>query len=170
MAQWDRFYLDRILDLGDDLYVKSITRSGTTECDPSVPPQKVHNSIYLGRRKVSIAIDDNLKVTAKIVIVAEQKVKEAFQDALTKFFQMTPTGIFTILGKSFAFWIQDNAYYLFDPADHNELGELWKGLPGTSIQVISLGKGQTVIVDKGRYGGFKKPWMIQGVQLTPLIS
>lgn len=115
--------------MGDELYLKTIQQPGDT-CLVEVPPKKVMNSIFIERDKIIFFINDESKIVGRIPSIAEQKVKDSFNETFVTFFKACSSGIFTLGGKCMAVWINGNAYYTFDPTEHNENGEPWKGIPG----------------------------------------
>lgn len=129
MFEWTSYTLDKILDTGDQLYLKSIQQSDNN-CLLEVPPKEVFNSIYLGRKKINFLIDDQGKIVTRVPSIAEEKVRDTFVEALDTFFKRYSSGIFSLGDKNFAVWIQNDAFYLFDPTEHHENGEPWKGAPG----------------------------------------
>lgn len=135
LSQWNRNYLDRILNLGDKLYLKSIQQPGDT-CLVDVPPKKVYNSFYMGKDKINFVINDESKIVGNVFFIAEQKIKDAFKEPLEKFFKNCSSGIFLLGDKCLAIWIQDNAYYVFDPTEHQENGDPWKGIPGIFLIIF----------------------------------
>ncbi|XP_056633874.1 uncharacterized protein LOC130443328 [Diorhabda sublineata] len=128
MDTWDRNTIDRILDLGNNLYITSIQQD-PDRCLVYVSTNKVFKSIYLDRDKISFEIDCKNVIETKFSSVAEDFVKETFMHSLETFFTHYPSGIVTMLGKYLAIWIQDEAYYLFDPTEHTE-----DGFPAFGVQ------------------------------------
>nr|CAI5839704.1 unnamed protein product [Callosobruchus analis] len=135
MNLWTRYYLDQILDLGDNLYVKTITQP-SENCLVEVPPEKVFNSFFLRNQKITIVIDEQSRIIDKVSAIAEDKVKEVFDGALNRFFKQFPSGIFSMLGKYVAIWAQDDAWYLFDPTEHDDVGDPWRGIPGWGVSAL----------------------------------
>nr|CAH7728598.1 unnamed protein product [Callosobruchus chinensis] len=135
MKIWTRYYLDQILDLGDNLYVRTITQPSES-CLVEVPPEKVFNSFFLRNQKITIVIDEQSRIIDKVSAIAENKVKEVFDGALNRFFRQFPSGIFSMLGKYVAIWVQDDAWYLFDPTEHDDVGDPWKGIPGWGVSAL----------------------------------
>lgn len=137
MSQWNSFTVDKILDMGDKLYSKTIQNPGD-QCLVEVPPNKVFNSLFMNRQKISFLIDDEGKNMGKVLSLAEHKVKEVFRNALENFFKSFSSGIFFLAGKSMAIWIQKQTFYLFDPTEHDEMGNIWKGVAGESICFVKI--------------------------------
>ncbi|XP_023310426.1 uncharacterized protein LOC111691585 [Anoplophora glabripennis] len=135
MHTWTCYCLDKILDLGDELYTKS-TQQEAGRCLTLVPPEQVFNSFYLDRTKVLLNINVGPKVVETLPTVTEQKVKELFKKSLTEFFKQYPSGIFALREKYLAIWLQDDAFYVFDPTDHDEYGRAWTGVPGDGVAVL----------------------------------
>ncbi|CAH2003564.1 unnamed protein product [Acanthoscelides obtectus] len=135
MNMWTSYHLDQILDIGDSLYVKTITQP-SENCLVEVTPEKVFNSIFLRNQKITIVIDEQSRIIDKVTAIAEDKVKEVFDSALDRFFKMYPSGIFCMLGKYVAIWAQNDAWYLFDPCEHDYLGDPWKGIPGYGVSTL----------------------------------
>ncbi|CAG9829599.1 unnamed protein product [Diabrotica balteata] len=121
MDTWNSSTIDRILDIGDNLYVKSIQQD-PDRCLIYVTTNKIHPSIFLDRDKITFDIDCKNRIEEKFHSAAEDKIKETLNEAVQKFFKQYPSGIITLLGKYLAVWIQDHAYYLFDPTEHTEDG------------------------------------------------
>lgn len=48
---------------------------------------------------------------------------------LEQFFKNHKSGLLETQRKYFAFWKEDNAYYLFDPSERTEMGKRWDGVP-----------------------------------------
>ncbi|CAH1118614.1 unnamed protein product [Phaedon cochleariae] len=146
MATWDRNYLDRILDMGDALYSKTVQQP-SEKCLVSVPPERVFNSFFLGKRKISFDIDNKDKIVEKLHTISELKTKKMFEEAGTKFFKQFPSGIFTLSEKCLAIWIQDDFYYLFDPMEHEDNGQPWTGVPGYGFSLLCRCKTLRDLVD-----------------------
>lgn len=143
ISTWNRFTLDRILDMGDDLYVKTIQMS-VEDCLVDVPPNKVFNSVFMQRQKVIFLIDNNSKTVAQLVSTSEEKVKEMFKQNLEDFFQKYHSGIFFMASKPLAIWIQNCSFYVFDPTEHQFNGNPWKGIAG--IYVLFFGRGYCYVL------------------------
>lgn len=129
MKTWTRYHLDKILDLGDDLYVKSIQQE-SGRCLTLVPPEQVFNAFFLDRKKILLSINEGAKVVESLPTVTEQKVKQLMKKSVEEFFKMYPSGIFALREKYLAIWRNEDAYYVFDPTDHGECGTEWTGVPG----------------------------------------
>ncbi|XP_074039685.1 uncharacterized protein [Leptinotarsa decemlineata] len=135
MATWTRFHLDRILDLGDALYLKTI-QEPSGRCLVDVPPEKVYTSFFLGKDKISINIDSQRKITESVSFISEEKAKDSMLQSLKKFFKLFPSGIFALLDRYLGIWIQEEAYYMFDPTEHDENGDKWTGVPGYGFSLL----------------------------------
>ncbi|KAJ8954145.1 hypothetical protein NQ318_005739 [Aromia moschata] len=123
MADWTRSYIDEILDRGDELYEKSLQQPAGL-CRVHIPPELVCNNFYFNRSKITLSIDEKPGVGETLGAVSEQKAKEIFTNAVESFFKLYPSGIFCMECKCIAVWIQDSAFYLFDPTQHDEEGRL----------------------------------------------
>ncbi|KAG5863093.1 hypothetical protein JTB14_031714 [Gonioctena quinquepunctata] len=146
MGTWTREYIDGILDLGDALYLKSIQDPGGS-CLIEIPPEKIHHSFFFKKDKISFEIDSKRKLVEFINFAAENTAKEALQEVLEKFFKQCASGIVTSNNKHMSVWIQDDAYYLFDPTEHQNDGGKWKGIPGSGFSVLYRSKTIRDLID-----------------------
>ncbi|XP_028139261.2 uncharacterized protein LOC114333567 isoform X2 [Diabrotica virgifera virgifera] len=121
MDTWNSSTIDRMLDIGDNLYTKSVQQD-PDRCLIYVTTNKILPSIFLDHDKITFDIDCKNRIEEKFHSAVDDKIKETFNEAVQKFFKQYPSGIITMLGKYLAIWIQDNAYYLYDPTEHTEDG------------------------------------------------
>ncbi|XP_019769617.1 uncharacterized protein LOC109544047 isoform X1 [Dendroctonus ponderosae] len=145
MALWSERLLDEILLRGDELYVRS-TQQGD-KCLIEVPPEKMHTSFFLGQRKITLFVSPNGKLTEELTSSSEDKAKAIIEDTLGKFLEKNASGIFYMKDKYAAVWVSEGVYYFFDPGEHDEYGNPWKGIPGGGFSFLGRFKALATLAE-----------------------
>ncbi|XP_050312068.1 uncharacterized protein LOC126747451 [Anthonomus grandis grandis] len=145
MAQWTPYFLDEILLRGDELYIRS-TQQGD-KCLIEVPPEKMYTSFFYGNQKITLFVSPEARVTQELTSASEEKAKEILESTIKDFLTGHPSGIFYIKEKYAAIWVQENVYYFFDPEEHDEFGNLWKGHPGLGVSFLGRFKKLSAMID-----------------------
>ncbi|XP_030747483.1 uncharacterized protein LOC115875982 isoform X2 [Sitophilus oryzae] len=134
MADWTPQILDEIIIRGDEIYVRS-TQQGD-KCLIEIPPEKVHTSFFLGNDKITLFVSPNEKISMELISTSEEKAKEMISSTLQPFLKKHDSGIFYIKEKYVAIWVKDGVYYFFDPEEHDDVGNLWTGIPGAGLSFL----------------------------------
>ncbi|CAG9853719.1 unnamed protein product [Phyllotreta striolata] len=149
MELWDKYLLDTILILGDQLFRKSLEQD-PDRCWTEIDTERVYTSLFIGRKKVSFEIDKKNRVDEILSAVNEDKIKKRFQEVIEGVLKIYFCGIFTMHGckKVLAFWFKEGRYYLFDPTAHTSCGVTWANWPGGGLSIVYRCKTMECFIDR----------------------
>lgn len=123
MEQWNEDMIDKILEVGDQLYLSSLQHL-KDKCKVELLIPEVHNAFYLGKTRIQMELD---KVIAGFLLPGMAEEGDLIS-VLEKFFKTHLSGLLEAQRKYFAVWKERGAYYLFDPSERCELGRRWDGV------------------------------------------
>ncbi|XP_011687489.1 PREDICTED: uncharacterized protein LOC105449804 [Wasmannia auropunctata] len=114
--EWTSDHIDQILEYGDKLFRKNLTRSQLKDED-YMRPTHIHNEFYIGFYKILVNIEDN-GVHGNVFSESD------FAEGLRKFLNNNNSGVITAQGSSIAVWRQssDAGFFYYDPASCDETG------------------------------------------------
>ncbi|XP_044763345.1 uncharacterized protein LOC123320203 [Coccinella septempunctata] len=133
MERWSTHILNQILAVGDHLYEKSIMKIGDKSLG-SLSVTQVYPTFYMGRYMITFQIVDPRDPTTVVASVEQDQVG-ALTSTLTEFLEKHRCGTIKIEQKHLAVWKFDNAFFLFDPTEHQRDGEKWNELPSTGFSI-----------------------------------
>lgn len=133
MEHWNFNVLNQILAIGDRLYEKSVLKLGDKSLG-SLSLTQVYPTFFVGRFMVTFQVVDP-KQPVEIEAIAEQDQLGTLSSAITKLLQDHKFGVVKMDQKHLAIWKNENAYFLFDPVEHQKDGEPWNGYLGTGFAI-----------------------------------
>lgn len=149
MQKWNDMVINSALQLGNELYLKSmqlLKEKGKKEL--TIPD--IHNYFYIKETKVQMAVGKKIQGTLH---KTAQKTKIDLQTYLKNNLK-EQSGILNLQKKYFALWssgilnnsfwknqilfllLLDGAYFMFDPAERNDQGKPWTGFNGDGFSVV----------------------------------
>lgn len=105
MQQWESNFLDKILELGDGLYLKSLQKL-EDKAKTTLSVSEVYSTFYLKETKIQMAIDP--KITGDLFKKAGRSFKPSLADFLKTFFEKYKSGVVVAQKKHFAIWTAGN--------------------------------------------------------------
>lgn len=109
MPDWDETVLNKILDLGNELYLESM-RHVEDRCNPWLKLQDIYSSFYVNNTKITMTIKSD-KYTGKLFENYENTPH--LKDVIKEFFAEHDSGILQTQKKNFGVWKQGNGFTFF---------------------------------------------------------
>lgn len=128
MEHWRENTIDKILELGDQLYLKSLQRL-KDKCKIEILIPEVHNVFYLEKTRIQMALD---KAVEGHLLSGSADLITAF----AAFFKTNSSGVLESQRKHFAVWKEGHGYFLFDPGERTMLGQRWPDIPGQGFACV----------------------------------
>ncbi|KAL3271898.1 hypothetical protein HHI36_022368 [Cryptolaemus montrouzieri] len=133
MESWNLNYLNEIMCIGNSLYEKSIAKLGDKSVG-AISATQVYPTFYIHRYLITFQIinpGDPFSLTSPI----DQNQPADLEKSLTDFFTRYSCGVARLDQRYLALWCYENAYFMFDPTEHQKNADRWNGLVSTGFAV-----------------------------------
>lgn len=131
MEQWNEYMVDKILEVGDQLYLSSLQHL-KNKCKVEILIPEVHNSFYLGKTRIQTETERVIKGHLLPGFEGSPDMITMLQD----FFTTHTSGLLESQRMYFAFWKEGRSYYLLDPTERTRMGTRWTDIPGTGFACV----------------------------------
>lgn len=122
METWNENTVDKILELGNELYLSSLQHL-KDKCKVEISIPEVHNTFCLDKTRIQMELG---KVISGFLLPGLRENGD-LTAIFEQFFKQHSAGILQTQKKHFAVW-KETSYYLFDPSERTEVGTSWDGI------------------------------------------
>jgi hypothetical protein len=123
MHTWTMETLDRIVECGDVLYLRS-KQVEENRCREKLLPVHIYKYFFLTDIKVSMKVEVDI---AHLSLFKDIHIAKNLENHFLNFLVRHPVGVFAFKERYFTFWVYHKFFFLFDPIAHDSKGEPWQG-------------------------------------------
>lgn len=131
MRSWKKDTLDKILEVGDNLYHKS-RQIGSNRCREHLSPTHIYKYFYLGSTQVSMKIEKSQHLKAINDRFFILNLINFFED----FFKKHKSGILVFNQIYLTVWQFGDKFFIFDSTEYDQEVTRWSGPPGLGVCIL----------------------------------